>query len=221
MGAPVTNTTKARIGAGTVWLLLVASTFFAPPTRPDMNEWVWALLVGETAGENPSMVAFFQAMGLWPWIWASLLVDELLPAEHPRHWRDRVPALPFVLLANVGGMFLLAPYLILRDVGRPPAKRRAWLAWLGHPVVAGLWALAGVGLLWTAIGGDLIALRGTIRVEGFAFIMSFDFLAFWVLSLGWLTARLGVLHAGWFPLIGSALGALQLAVQRRASGTTR
>lgn len=169
----------ARLVPWILWLGLIGAAWVAPPTRDDVGPWVWKLLTWDVSGENLVLVALFNLMGVWPWAMASLLVDELLPAEHPASWRDRVPALPFVVLANVLGMFVLGVYLVLRRPDRPPARRRAWLAWLGSTPFRAVLALVATGLVAWGLGrGDVAEFLAICGREGFAWTMSFDFLAF-------------------------------------------
>ena len=118
-----------------VFLALVLAAWVAPPMRPDWQSWCGDLLAGRWEGTEPLTVALFQAMGLWPWLMASLLADELRGAAQPARWTDRVPAWPFLVLSNVGGMFLLGVYAILRSEPRPPQPPTRWLAWAAHPLL--------------------------------------------------------------------------------------
>lgn len=195
-----------------VWALLLFAAWWAPPVRLDSMEWVIRLLWFELEGENLAMVALFNAMGVWPWLMAALLVDELLPAAAPRSWRDRIPALPFVLLANVLGMFVLGVYFLLRAPERRAARPRVWISWLGSPIFALVLAVVSLGLVTLAlVKGDLPALANTIATEGFAWTMTFDFIAFWLVAAWWLGRRLGPVHAGWIPLVGTAIAAMRFA----------
>lgn len=180
-----------------LWIALVAvAAFEAPPTRADSGAWVMRLIRGEWGGENAAVVALFNVMGVWPWLLAARLRDEL--------FARRLPAWPFVLLANVGGAFVLLLYFVLRPehVEHRPLPRA--LAWIGHPVFAAVLGLIGLALAgWAVLAGDLAAFLATFREEGFVHIMIFDFLAchaIFVLA----TAERASPTWAWVPVLGSS-----------------
>lgn len=154
-----------------LWIALVAMVVLeAPPTRPDSGAWVMRLLRGEWAGENVAVIALFNLMGVWPWLLAVRLRHEL--------FARRLPAWPFLVLANVGGAFLLLPYFVLRPDPVVPWPLPRWVSWIGHPVFRALLGLVALVLVsWGVALGDWSAFVTTFRTEGFVHIMTFDFLA--------------------------------------------
>lgn len=186
-----------------LWIALVAiAAFEAPATRADSNAWVMRLLRGEWDGENVTVLALFNVMGVWPWLLAARLKDEL--------FARKLPAWPFVLLANVGGAFVLLLYFVLRPA-QVQTRPLPWaLGWIGHPVFAALLGLVGAGLGLWALTGDAAAFAQTFRTEGFVHIMTFDFLACYAIFVLATAERLRPTWA-WLPVVGSAA---QLWVER-------
>ena len=157
-----------------IWLLLLGEALLlSPPPRPDQGEWVVRLLTGDWGGEETSVVALFQLMGVWPLAMAALLA--------PRLRRAPVPLWPFVLGSMALGAFVLLPGLALGG-GRQPVAR--WQAWAGHRVVVGGLGCASVGLLIWAVGsGRPSAFVEAWRHEQFVHVMTHDFVALWLTSI--------------------------------------
>ena len=79
----------------------------APPLQPDTPELILKLSTGQWDGINPLIVALFNLMGVWPMIYAALvLIDGV---------GQKIPAWPFVALSFGTGAFALLPYLALRE----------------------------------------------------------------------------------------------------------
>ncbi len=95
-------------------LLLGEALLFSPPQRPDQTEWVMRLLTGDWAREEPSVVALFQLMGVWPMAMLALLA--------PRLRRGPVALWPFVLGSMALGAFMLLPGLALGCEAKPVAR---------------------------------------------------------------------------------------------------
>lgn len=159
-----------RWAAAILWVVLVAlGCGFGPPNRPDLWAWIVDLLTGRWGEHAPWVVAQFQLMGLFPLLMAVLLRPE---------WRARVPAWPFLLASFVFGCYALLPWFVVR------AESRSRSGTFGGPVVPAVLALAGVVLVvWAAARGDLWDLPRMFATEGFVWSMSFDFVAFWILSV--------------------------------------
>lgn len=188
-----------------LWIALVAiAAFEAPATRADSGAWVMRVMRGEWTGESAAVLALFNVMGLWPWLLAARLKDEL--------FARRLPAWPFLLLANVGGAFVLLLYFILRP-SVVQARPLPWpLRWIGHPAFAALLGVVGVGLGVWALTGDAAGFAQTFRTEGFVHIMTFDFIACYAIFV-LATAERGRPTWAWLPVVGSAA---QLWMERGA-----
>ncbi len=194
----------ARVAVALGWLGLLGVGFGVGPAQgPGTGELVLDLLTGRFAPHPPWLVAHFQLMGLWPLLFAFALRGE---------WRARVPAWPFLLGSLALGCYALLPWFVLRA----PAEvdRRGPL---GHPAVpAALAAAALAWAAWAAVAGDGGDWWHLVRTDGFTWAMTWDFAAFWGLSV--LEAR----RRGWWwlalvPVVGfGAVLGWEAAVRRGA-----
>lgn len=196
---------RTKLAALTVWVgMLAIAIFEAPATRADVWPWVVRLSTGDLVGENPMVVALFFLMGVWPWLLAARLRDELLSRP--------VPALPFVLGANVLGAFVVAPWFLLRPTHQEP-RPGGLLSWVGSAPVAVLLGAAGAAMLgWGLAAGDPSAFVDTFLSEGFVHVMTFDFVACHLLFVI-ATAQRTTPTWAWIPVVGSAI---QLVREARA-----
>lgn len=105
--------------------------FLAPPDHPDTLDLIGRLIRGPWQGINPLVIALFNLMGIWPFIYtAVVLVD------------GRGQKLPGWLFAAGGfllGAFALIPYLALR---RPNPTFQGPLDWGLR-----IWEWRGTGIL--------------------------------------------------------------------------
>ncbi|MGG6241506.1 DUF2834 domain-containing protein [Nodosilinea sp. AN01ver1] len=192
-----------------LWLGLILYAFIlAPPDRPDTADLILRLSTGDWAGINPIVIALFNAMGIWPMVYAALaLVDG--HGQPLRAW-------PFVLVSFAVGAFALLPYLALRqpssgfDGSKSPLLRRLESRWLGGVLAAGAIALAAFALL----KGDWPDFWQQWQTGRFIHVMSLDFCALWLLlpvllkddmarrglNQPWITAAVLAL-----PLVGACL----------------
>jgi hypothetical protein len=175
-------------------LLLGEALLFAPPQRPDQTEWVLRLITGDWSGEEASVVALFNLMGVWPLAMGALLA--------PRLRRSPVPLWPFVLGSMALGAFVLLPGLAL-GAGSGPVAR--WQTWLGSRGFAAALLVAALGLMgWALVAGDPTAFARVWRTEQFVHVMSHDFVALWLTSMV-AAHELGEDRWGWtaVPLLGA------------------
>ena len=160
-----------------LWLGLVLVAVVSPPARPDLWTWVEMTLTGYWIGQEAWLVALFNLVGVAVLVTAGVLGPDLRARP--------LPAWPFVLGAFAVGGYALLPWLVLSGdggEGHAPLPRviegvggQRWGAVLG--LLSGA-ALAS-GLWW----GDPIGYVAIARAEGFAFIMSFDFIVLWLVTL--------------------------------------
>jgi hypothetical protein len=192
-----------------LWLGFILYAFIlSPPDHPDTVDLILRLSSGAWDGINPVVVALFNAMGIWPMVYAAVaLVD-----GRGQRWR----AWPFVLLSFGVGAFALLPYLALRqaDPGFTGPKslllRLLESRWLGAGLAAGAIALAVFALL----NGDWPNFWQQWQTSRFIHVMSLDFCVLWLLFPILLRddmTRRGVTAGGLLPgvvalpLVGAAL----------------
>ncbi|MBW4462836.1 MAG: DUF2834 domain-containing protein [Nodosilinea sp. WJT8-NPBG4] len=159
-----------------VWLGFILYAFIlAPPNRPDTADLILKLSTGAWEGINPTVIALFNAMGIWPMVYAAVaLVDG--HGQKQRAW-------PFVVVSFAVGAFALLPYLALRQPNPSfSGPKRALLRlvesrWLGAALAAGVIALAAFALL----KGDWPDFWQQWQTSRFIHVMSLDFVALWLL----------------------------------------
>ncbi|HLO88078.1 MAG TPA: DUF2834 domain-containing protein [Nostocaceae cyanobacterium] len=91
-----------------IWLGFITYAFFiAPPDQPGNFDLIKNLLAAEWKGINPAIVAAFNIMGIWPFVYSAVLFAD--------GRGQKVPAWPFAVLCIPVGSFGLLPYLIFRQ----------------------------------------------------------------------------------------------------------
>lgn len=159
-----------------LWLGFILYAFIlAPPNRPDTADLILKLSTGAWEGINPTVIALFNAMGVWPMAYAAVaLVDG--HGQKQRAW-------PFVLVSFAVGAFALLPYLALRQPNpnfsgpKSALLRLVESRWLGAALAAGAIALAAFALLQ----GDWLDFWQQWQTSRFIHVMSLDFVALWLL----------------------------------------
>jgi hypothetical protein len=149
--------------------LILYAFRFAPPAQPDTLDLIVKLSTGQWAGINPSIVALFNLMGIWPLIYCAVLFAD--------GQGQTTPAWPFALLSLAVGAFAILPYLVLRQPNPSPPEDRSRLIalfdsrWFGLSLLLGTLALLFYGL----IQGDRADLVQQWRSSRFIHVMSLDF----------------------------------------------
>ncbi|MGA1622422.1 MAG: DUF2834 domain-containing protein [Synechocystis sp.] len=131
-----------RLTLGVLWLgLLIFAFVFAPPDNPDTLTLIVNLSTGQWQGINPSIIALFNAMGIWPFVYAAvILVDGR---------GQKFPAYPFVIGSFFLGAFVLIPYLILREENPHFEGSLTWPVRVYESrITAVVLLISGLGLLW-------------------------------------------------------------------------
>ena len=160
----------------TLWLGFIAYAFIlAPPDQPDTFDLILQMSTGGWDGINASIVAIFNAMGIWPMVYACVaLIDGQ---------GQRIPAWPFVLLSFGVGAFALLPYLALRqpnpdfDGPKTALLRLVDSRWVGGLLLVGAIAVLGLGLLY----GDWGDFWQQWQTSRFIHVMTLDFVMLWLL----------------------------------------
>jgi hypothetical protein len=161
---------------GIVWLGLIAYAFIlSPPDQPDTFDMILRLSTGDWVGINPLIVALFNAMGIWPMVYACVaLIDGQ---------GQKIPAWPFVVGSFAVGAFAILPYLALRQpnpkfLGPKTAVLRLVDArWVGALLMVGAIAVLTLGLL----NGDWADYWQQWQTNRFIHVMTIDFAMLWLL----------------------------------------
>jgi hypothetical protein len=163
-----------RILFFTVWLLFLGyAVFFAPPSTPDTPELLLKLILAQTEGLNPILVALFNIMGILPiWYWFLLAPDSRI---------QKIPVWPFALGLMAAGGFALLPYLALRNPSsQTPLEKKplSWIQrifenrWIALIAVLGVFGLGFYGLRQ----GDWTNYITQFHRNQFVHVMSLDFI---------------------------------------------
>jgi hypothetical protein len=159
-----------------LWLGFIAYAFiFAPPDQPETFDLIQRMSVGDWEGINPLIIAVFNAMGIWPMVYACVV---LIDGQG-----QRVMAWPFVTASFAVGAFALLPYLAWRRpnsvfVGPKTVLLRLVDArWLGFSLLMGAIAVLSFGLL----NGDGADFWQQWQTSRFIHVMTLDFCMLWLL----------------------------------------
>ncbi len=154
-----------------IWLGFGIYAFvFAPPDRPDTIELIQKLITGETADINPTIVALFNLMGVYPLIYGCILFSD--------GRGQRVPAWPFVILSIAVGAFALLPYLALREPNPKFTGTKNWWIKITDSRITGL-VIAIATIVLVIYGykyGDWGNFIEEWRTNRFIHVMSLDFM---------------------------------------------
>lgn len=164
-----------RLLFGALWLGFVGyAVFLAPPDQPDTADLILRLSTGNWDGLNPALIALFNAMGIWPMVYAAVaLVDGR---------GQRLRAWPFVVASFAVGAFALLPYLALRTPVAWVGPEDRPLRVVGSRLLGASLALAALVLLgWGLISGDWPAFGQQWQTSRFIHVMTLDFCALWLL----------------------------------------
>lgn len=171
-------TAVSRVLLLVVWLAFIAyALFFAPGMGGGEDPWLRKLLTLQS--DEPSLLAMFTLLGLFPMTFACMLL---------RHDDRKVPAWPFVLLSFGLGIFALLPYFILtsathagsHDLRLSEKLRRTAESQTTHGI---LFVLTLLVMGWGLLAGDLNAYGEAFRTSRFVNVMTIDFVLLTLLSV--------------------------------------
>jgi hypothetical protein len=159
-----------------LWLGFITYAFIlAPPDQPDTFDLIQRMSVGDWAGINASIIAIFNAMGIWPMVYACIV---LIDGQG-----QRIAAWPFVIVSFAVGAFALLPYLALRHPNPEFAGPKTMLLrlvdsrWLGFLLLIGAISVLGLGILQ----GDWADFWQQWQTSRFIHVMTLDFGLLWLL----------------------------------------
>jgi len=191
-----------------LWLGFVGYAFtLAPPEQPDTWDLIQRLIRFDVTGINPLVVALFNLMGVWPGIYAAVLLTD--------GRGQKIPAWPFVAGSFALGAFALLPYLALRRPfphwrGSVPLTLRIW----NSRLLGAVWLVLTLGLLGYGLSqGSWADWWQAFQTSRFIHVMSLDFALLsllFPLVLGDDLSRRGVNPVPWLvlvsvlPLVGPA-----------------
>ncbi|HIK13522.1 MAG TPA: DUF2834 domain-containing protein [Oscillatoriaceae cyanobacterium M33_DOE_052] len=200
---------RTKIGLGLLWVGFVVYAFnFAPPDQPDTLELIVNLSAGQWENINPTVVALFNIMGVWPIAYTCVL---LLDGRN-----QKIPAWPFALGSFALGAFALLPYLALRDPNASFSGRKNLLLrvvdsrWTGAVVTLATVILLAGGITY----GNWSDFCHQWQTSRFIHVMSLDFCLLCLLFPLLLKddmARRGLTQPGIFwavslvPMLGAAV----------------
>jgi hypothetical protein len=152
-----------------IWLLFTGYAFLlAPPDSPETLQLIINLSTGQWTGINPLIIALFNLMGIWPMIYAAVMLFD---------GSDQKFKPGFFSVASFGvGAFAILPYLALR---RPTKNITATLLlklldtrWLAIMI-----GLGSIGLLtYGFTQGNWADFVYSWQTQRFIHVMSLDFL---------------------------------------------
>jgi hypothetical protein len=153
-----------------VWALFTGYAFFlAPPDSPNTLQLIIDLSTGKWTGINPAIVSLFNLMGVWPMIYAAVMLFDGKPQKFK-------PGL-FCAASFGVGAFAILPYLALRKSNPTelPTSTKLlrimnsrWLALL-------LAIVAGALLFYGLTQGDWANFVQQWQTQRFIHVMSLDF----------------------------------------------
>jgi hypothetical protein len=154
-----------------IWLLFTGYAFLlAPPDSPETWQLIINLSTGQWIGINPLVIALFNLMGLWPMIYAAvMLFDGSVQKFKPGFFN----AASFAV-----GAFAILPYLGLRQPNKTVIVRATpLLKFLDNRLLAVAIGMGAIGLLFYGFGqGNWPDFVHSWQTQRFIHVMSLDFL---------------------------------------------
>lgn len=150
-------------------LIMVYATFYAPGSNTENFALIQRMYSSEFRSVNPLTFSVFNLLGVWPMVYAVLVLEE---AES-----QTFPVWPFILLSFFMGGFIYLVYFGLRKpshVLRPQTKLQKRVETRKNMILLSL-----VGLLLVLYGlvyGDWTGYIASFQTNGLVHIMSLDFI---------------------------------------------
>ena len=163
-----------KIGFALIWLGFSLYAFTgAPPAQPNTLDLITDLSTGNWDGINPLVVSLFNLMGIWPMIYACLIL--------PDGAEQKLPAWPFMTASFGVGAFAILPYLALRDrkttftADKSKLLRVIDSPWTGRLLFLGAIALLSYGLFNGNSAANWSDFVYQWKTSQFIHVMSLDF----------------------------------------------
>jgi hypothetical protein len=154
-----------------IWFgFIMYALFLAPGKGFTSDPIVQDLLAGNFAEVDPLVVTVFSFLGLFPFLFASLLI----PVE-----RGKIPVWPFVLGSFFLGAFSLLPYFFLRKRNTPSSMRNP--KWIHKILISNVFSILLILLAFSSSiyllnGFSLITYWEAFNNSKLVSVMTFDFL---------------------------------------------
>lgn len=159
-----------KISFWLLWVGFISYAFLlAPPNQPDTLKLITDLSTGQWEGINPLIIMLFNLMGVWPMIYACLL---LIDGKG-----QKIRAWPFVIVSFAVGAFAILPYLALRQPNRHfTSEKDTLLKFLDSRWTGLILTLATVILLiFGFLNGSWTEFIQQWQTNKFIHVMSLDF----------------------------------------------
>ncbi|MFD2671473.1 hypothetical protein [Marinicrinis sediminis] len=195
-----------------IWILFIGYAWLmAPGHRGGEDEIMQKLLTLQH--DEPSLLAMFSLLGLYPMAFAFLLL---------RNDRADKPAWPFSLGAFVLGAFALIPYYFMNDFRRMGHRNRLphkHTLLLKHPFLLLILMIGTMGVfIYGFAAGNLAVYQEAFQQSQFVHVMTVDFAVLTLLSMYAIhvdqrlrATRSRLWWLGLFPIIGLLLYLWQTA----------
>ncbi len=160
-----------KIIFGLLWLGFISyAFFFAPPDNfPESLELIKNLSTGNWQGINPLIISLFNIMGIWPFVYSSVVFFD--------GRNQKIPAWPFASAAFGLGAFALLPYLALREPNQIfIGEKNSFLKILDSRILGILLTIATAVLVIYSLQGDWADFVQQWQTSRFIHVMSLDFL---------------------------------------------
>ena len=162
-----------KVFFGLLWLALVAYSLISANalsgTFAEDLDLIIRLCLGEWSGINPLIITIFYLMGIFPIVYAALILFDR---------NQQISPTTFVICSFGVGAFALLPYLILRQRDRSWNGHKTWLQKiLDSRLTAIITSVAVIVLItWGITQGDWSDFAAQWQTSQFIHVMSLDFL---------------------------------------------
>ena len=162
-----------KVFFGLLWLALVAYSLISANalsgTFAEDLDLIIRLCLGEWSGINPLIITIFYLMGIFPIVYAALILFDR---------NQQISPTTFVICSFGVGAFALLPYLVLRQRDRSWNGHKTWLQKiLDSRLTAIITSVAVIVLItWGITQGDWSDFAAQWQTSQFIHVMSLDFL---------------------------------------------